>query len=363
MSVRRIRPLTSVVVRCSSNTLATLAVVVLIAACSGPDGADVAGVTTFAPTTAATTSTTTEASTTTQTPTTAAPTTATTTTTTVTVPTPSPPYVPAESEVLRDRKELGGQFAQAVLTYDADATVETQLEDLRADFGFEPDDDTAALIEEAMVPNATNVGTVRYVQMGGNRPDRASLMVWVDQERVSSDGTTSTESRVVDVRVRLGADGWEVSRLASAGGPAVDRPADLSDLAASVADHQNISMPDSARWDIYAGHTTVGMLSRMIEVAEFTDYAVLVLGRGHPYRVFATESVSRHSVGQAMDVYEVGGQLVVDSRFEGSPTWNLARELYDRGTRSIGSPWAFDGFGGRSFTDDVHQDHLHITSL
>ena len=122
-------------------------------------------------------------------------------------------------------------------------------------------------------------------------------------------------------------------------------------------------MPDSARWDIYSGHTTEAMLIRMLEIAETTDYAVLVLHRGHPYRVFDTESVSRHSVGQAMDVYAVGGELVVDSRFEGSPTWTLANKLFQNGIGSMGSPWAFDGFGGRSFTDDVHQDHLHITSL
>ena len=26
----------------------------------------------------------------------------------------------------------------------------------------------------------------------------------------------------------------------------------------------------------------------------------------------------------------------------------------------VGSPWALDGYGGRSFTDDVHLDHVHI---
>jgi hypothetical protein len=188
-------------------------------------------------------------------------------------------------------------------------------------------------------------------------------MVWVDQDRLNADGQLIEESRVVDVRVQLVDGEWQVVRLASAGGPKVARPADLSELRVAVADDPRISMPDSARWDIYSGHTTEGMLTRMLEIAESTDYAVLVLHRGHPYRVFETESVSRHSVGQAMDVYSVGGKLVVDSRFEGSPTWILANSLFQNGIGSIGGPWAFDGFGGRSFTDDVHQDHLHITSL
>ncbi len=295
-------------------------------------------------------------------PTTATPTTAEPTTTTAPSLSPVSPYEPAETEVLKHRKRVGGQFAQALLTYEATATAESHAESLREQFGVLDDEGLVDLAAEAMSLGSQSVGTVRYVQMGGNRPTKASLMVWVDVEQLSPDGAVARESRVVDVRVEGVEDRWTVERLASAGGPAVVRPDNLSDLAASVVDDPRISMPDSARWDIYSGHTTAEMLQRMLEVAELTDYSVLVLSRGHPYRVFATESVSRHSVGQAMDVYEVGGIPVVDSRFEGSPTWTLAKTLFDDGIRSIGSPWAFDGFGGRSFTDDVHQDHLHITS-
>ncbi len=294
--------------------------------------------------------------------TTTAPTTIGPTTTTEPTLASVPPFEPAASEVLKERKRLGGQFAQALLTYDPETSAESHAEGLRARFGILDNDGLVDLAAEAMAPGSQSAATVRYAQMGGNRPTKASLMVWVDVERLSPTGVRSTESRVVDVRVELVDDAWTVSRLASAGGPAVERPEDLSELAASVVDHPQISMADSARWDIYSGHTTLAMLERMLEVADLMDYSVLVLSRGHPYRVFATESVSRHSVGQAMDVYEVGGQRVVDSRFEDSPTWTLARTLFDQGIRSIGSPWAFDGFGGRSFTDDVHQDHLHITS-
>ncbi len=276
---------------------------------------------------------------------------------------PATPYEPTGSEVLRDRKRLGGQFAQALLTYDGAATVDSHLARLTDEYDLRFDDTTREIVGEAMELGAVNVGRVRYVQMGGNRTDRAALMVWVDQERIDETGEPAVESRVIDVRVQLIDNEWKVVRLASAGGPKVERPDDLSDLAASVADNPLISMPDSARWDIYSGHTTEAMLTRMLEIADATDYSVLVLHRGHPYRVFETQSVSRHSVGQAMDVYEVGGELVVDSRFEGSSTWILANDLFQSGTGSMGSPWAFDGFGGRSFTDDVHQDHLHITSL
>ncbi|NNF54879.1 MAG: hypothetical protein HKN03_10600 [Acidimicrobiales bacterium] len=273
----------------------------------------------------------------------------------------APPFAPSETEILQDRKRLGGQFAQATLTYEPDSTVDEQLAKLVDVFGVQPSAELSSLLAEAMTPGTQSVASVRYVQMGGNRPDSASLMVWVDTEQLSPEGQRSSESRVVDVRVQRGPDGFVVDELASLGGPKVERPDDLGDVARAVVDHPGITMADSARWDIYAGHTTVTMLERMLQIAEEHSYSVLVLNRGHPYNVFATNSVSRHSVGQAMDVYEVDGQLVVDSRFEGSPAWTLSKKLFDAGIQSIGSPWAFDGFGGRSFTDDVHQDHLHIT--
>ncbi len=272
-----------------------------------------------------------------------------------------PPYAPAENEVLRERKELGGRFAQAVLTYEAGTTAAEHAVALSTAFGRDFTPGEIAEMVEAIRPEMDSVGTVRYVQMGGNRPNKAALMVWVDTEMQSQTGERISESRVLDVRVREEGDDLVVDEFVSAGGPAVAQPAELSELATAVLQNAGITLPDSARWDIYAGHTTDTMLQRMLEVAERHTYSVLVLNRGHPYFVFDTDSVSRHTVGQAMDVYEVDGVRIVDSRFEGSPGWNLSRELFDSGIRSIGSPWAFDGFGGRSFTDDVHQDHLHIT--
>jgi hypothetical protein len=39
----------------------------------------------------------------------------------------------------------------------------------------------------------------------------------------------------------------------------------------------------------------------------------------------------------------------------------LARQVFDqRRISNLGAPWAFDGAGGRSFTDPVHHDHLHL---
>ncbi|MGI9610078.1 MAG: hypothetical protein ACR2NL_07265, partial [Acidimicrobiia bacterium] len=98
-------------------------IALVVAGCSSPDGdISVQGITTLSPTTEGPPPTTAPPSTvgTTTTP----PTITSPSTTSSTVPTPQPaePYEPASSDVLRDRKRLGGQFAQAVLTYDADTT-------------------------------------------------------------------------------------------------------------------------------------------------------------------------------------------------------------------------------------------------
>lgn len=342
----------------------------LLAACAAPvadaeSAPTVGGVTTVAPTTAdpRSTTNTTRPPVSSTTSTTDPPSTTEQPTTSTTAIRATPVYEPAPGDVLTDRKRVGGRFAQAVATHGAGVSPAEHAADLAGRFNLDLTDEFQALVTEAMEPGHAAVGAVRYAQMGGNRPTSASIMVWVDQERVAADGTRSTEGRVYDVRVKLDGTTWVVDELASAGGPEVKRPPDLPELAAAVVDNRSISMPDSARWDIYSGHTSDAMLQRMLDIAASHRYSVLVLHRGHPYHVFDTAKVSRHSVGQAMDVYAVDDLLVVDSRYEGSPAWSLSRQLFDAGTASLGSPWAFDGVGGRSFTDDVHQDHLHITSL
>lgn len=88
---------------------------------------------------------------------------------------------------------------------------------------------------------------------------------------------------------------------------------------------------------------------------------MVVLATGHPWEVFGTDRPSTHTEGRAVDLYRVGDELVASGRFDGSPTHRLSREQHDGGLPSLGSPWAFDGHGGRSFTDALHQDHLHIS--
>jgi hypothetical protein len=78
--------------------------------------------------------------------------------------------------------------------------------------------------------------------------------------------------------------------------------------------------------------------------------------------VFGTPNRSAHSVGRAVDIWAVGDRPVVQQRDdESSVAYQVAEALFEaRRVHRLGAPWAFDGAGGRSWTDPVHLDHLHL---
>jgi NAD(P)H-flavin reductase len=77
--------------------------------------------------------------------------------------------------------------------------------------------------------------------------------------------------------------------------------------------------------------------------------------------VFGTDRQSDHTRGRAVDIYRLDQTLVIDDRAEGSFTHQIVKWLYDQPEiRQIGSPWRLEGPRGRSFTDRLHQDHLHV---
>ena len=204
--------------------------------------------------------------------------------------------------------------------------------------------------------------TVVYPQLGGATDDRISIMIVIRQEFGGVGESVSTETRTLDIRLtKQGAD-WVFDELASAGGEPVPRPTALSAIAAEVVDHPNIELPDSARWDIYRGTTTPQLLGIMADLADHTPYGVVVLTTGHPHHVFETDRVSNHTLGRAVDVYRVEGTYIVDDRARGSTSWDLVRWLCGRAQMaSVGSPWVVHDGECRSFTDDVHQDHIHVS--
>ena len=109
-------------------------------------------------------------------------------------------------------------------------------------------------------------------------------------------------------------------------------------------------------------------------MAELTPYSVAVLRSGHPRKVFGASTVSNHTTGRAVDIWAVDGVPVIRQNngitYEESSVARADRKqpafrvtstlLRKEQVGEIGSPWNLDPSGQPSFTDPVHQDHLHV---
>jgi hypothetical protein len=272
------------------------------------------------------------------------------------------PYQPAPNEVQPGAKRTGAAVVQQLTNYGMDSSPAELARNVTAD----PERARALTSATAAIhhPGMWSRGTIEYAQLGGHRDGAISIMVVVRQE-LGLDGATEperSETRTMDVRLTVDAFGeWEFDQLASAGGQPVARPDDLSPLAASVVDDARIDLPDSAIWDIYSGHTHPALLRFMADLARQTPYAVAVLHTGHPHNVFGTDRLSNHTVGLAVDIYELGAVRVIDAHDVTSAIYLLTEQLAWRtDLRELGSPWLFEDALTRTFTNEVHHDHLHI---
>lgn len=270
-----------------------------------------------------------------------------------------PPYEPAANEVYPNAKRLAGRVAQSLTTYEQGASVEEVAA------GVAPDDTHVEELAEVAAPlvreGVWSRGTVVYPQLGGVLSDRVSVMVVTRQEFGTGGEVAEVLTRTLDVRLRLNGEEWVLDRVASIGGAPSDASVDPPDGAEAVLTDDRITLPDSARWDIQRGEVDPTLLTLMRELAERVSYEVVVLSSGHPFEVFGTEVQSNHTKGRAVDIYLLDDMRVIDQQEEGSPVHEVVQWLYDRPEVSeIGSPWALDGYGGRSFTDVVHADHIHV---
>ena len=267
-------------------------------------------------------------------------------------------WAPSDAEAYPNAKRLAARVVERLTTYQPGATPSTRAGRVARRFGAERGDLMGAA-RELVRPAASSVGVVVYPQLGGLAPTTSSVMVVVDQE-LQEAGRRWTERRTVDVRLRLVDGQWALDRLGSGGGVPVEAPDDLSAAARAVLAHDRIELTDSARWDIYVGRVDDRLLSLMGSMADRHDIAVATLATGHPPNVWSTDRTSNHTRGRAVDIFSVDGELVVEQQEKRSAAHRLTRWLFKQGVPELGSPWALDGSGGRSFTDAVHADHIHV---
>lgn len=261
----------------------------------------------------------------------------------------------SRNETHPNAKRLASEVALILTTYgptETAADVAARLDSLAPE--------AVQLAAALHVPGAASEGRIIYPQLGGLAHDAVSVMV-VTEQMITTPDEVLVFIRTLDVRLVQVGGVWRLTGVASVGGVPIEPGGALPEIAFQVLNDPRIEMPDSARWDILSGAISPALLTVMARLAQRTPYGVVALSEGHSFEVFGTDRQSDHSRGRAVDIYRLGNTLVIDDRAEGSFTHQVVQWLYQQPEiRQIGSPWALDERGGRSFTDTLHQDHLHI---
>lgn len=274
-------------------------------------------------------------------------------------PPPGPGYELSPREEQYGPKDLAAGIARTLTTYEAGVDYRTVAGSVTRGPAVEGLAEVAAPLA---FPDHWSRGRVIYPQMGGLRNGRASVMVVTEQTIGTGAEAERTIVRTLDIRLIEEEGRWVFDRLDSPGGEARDRPQVLAPIAEQVADDPRIGLSDSAYWDIYAGDTSDALLQVMSDLSEQTPYGAVVLSSGHPFHVFETDRQSHHTTGMAIDIYRFGDEAVIDGRHPDSQTRRWVEWLLDHPqVRQVGSPWDLDGgSSSRSFSDEVHQDHVHV---
>lgn len=275
-------------------------------------------------------------------------------TTTTTLPAPIG-YTPLAGEMAPDAKQVASDIVVAAASYPVgDGTVEAAADRLSA-IGADP-----ALAEQMaalLVADAAASAEIVYPQLGGLTASDVAVILVVRQWLNDGQGLRSV-TRTLDIRTSLVDGRWAVTAIPSTGGSPPTTPTDLSDAARRVLESPALDLPDSSRWDIEAGRMDDRTLLALLDAATVADLSVTVLISGHSPQVFGTNRTSNHAEGRAVDIWAIDGIPVISLRDQGSPAFAVAQRLFDGPVDELGSPWAFGA--GRSFTDDLHQDHLHL---
>ncbi len=266
-------------------------------------------------------------------------------------------YRPEASETYRNGKQLASRAALRAVTYPRGITAS----EVAARIGrtSRARSELASVIEPVVMPDAASRGRIVYPQLSGVTESSLGAMVVVRQT-LEGDEKRRQFTRVFDVRLRRSGGPWRLDRIASVGGRRAAPGMAPGEAEQSVLSNDRIRLSDSARWDILRGGVDPELLRAMQRLATRHSFAVSVIRSGHPPEVWATDRASAHSRGMAVDIYEVDGRLVTNQRDAGSPAYDAAASLVEAGADQVGSPWVLGPGGRRSFSDAVHQDHLHL---
>ncbi len=280
-----------------------------------------------------------------------------------------------DAEKHRKIKQSGVSFLEAILNYkDGDQGFDSAQQRAKRQgvsaYDVQALEDLKPLISSS---DATSTSIV-YPQLGGLTENEGALIVVLEVTRQS--GTKlRTSTLTLDVRMKLFDGIWKVSRIKgtdnlaetetghSASPGASPGYETLSQDERDFVSAQDIDLPDSAISDILTGDIQPLPLKISNEFAKNYKISVAVLRTGHPRNVFATERVSNHTRGRAIDVWEIDGVAIAELATrpkENNPAYELMSLALEMGADEVGGPWRIATQFGATFSNEVHQDHIHI---
>ncbi|MGJ7441108.1 hypothetical protein [Aquipuribacter sp. MA13-6] len=286
-------------------------------------------------------------------------------TTTVTV-TPEPAPVPT----LPERPEPWTVAAGEVLPACKQAAVDFLVAAMSLDDGGRDDDALAQRLEPTgqppgpalpllgLLPGSGPAAlAVRYSQYGGLGPDQdvASQMVVGDQLLLDQEGALVRRPFAADVRLLLVEGAWVVTSAT----PAFPDPPlpPLDPAIETLLGEERVELPGIAAADLRSGVVAAPVAAALLTLAQTWRISVHVFYSAHPVNVFPTTRPSSHTVGRAVDVWALDGIPVVDRA--ASPWRAFMEAAREAGASSVGGPELLQPAAG-SFTDLVHQDHVHL---
>lgn len=276
------------------------------------------------------------------------------------------PFTVEEYEPVAELKQAAVDFLESALTVDAnDAAIPSRERvppELASDTAF---DDLAPLLGD----NAISTEVV-YPQLGGLTRTKASIIALVDTQRFENQQIVRT-TRVLDLRLTRSDGKWTVTAVKSTGGnlkgsgptQPTDSSEPSSELVAQVLEDDNIALTDTSIQDLLEGDIDARVLEVVRGFARDHQLSVAVLRTGHPRDVFGTDRQSNHTRGKAVDIWEIDGKPVsyyAQQSADDNPARALMEAALADGSDEVGGPWAFATRDGATFSNIVHQDHIHI---
>lgn len=276
------------------------------------------------------------------------------------------PFTVEEYEPAAEMKRTAVDFLESALTVDVNDAAVPARERIPSELASDKAvDDLAPLLGNDSISTE-----VVYPQLGGLTQTKASIIALVDTQRFEKHQIVRT-TRVLDLRLTRFDGNWRVTAVKSTGGDLkgsgptqpTDSSEPSSELVAQVLADDNITLTDTSIQDLLDGDTDARVLEFVRDFARDHQLSVAVLRTGHPRDVFGTDRQSNHTRGKAVDIWKIDGKPVsyyAEQPADDNPARGLMEAALADGSDEVGGPWAFATRDGATFSNTVHQDHIHI---